>query len=53
VKLLGPTTKSDGQLYLTGLRDDLLDVPDMELNKYFKEWKSTLKEYSDYGGFEH
>lgn len=53
VKLLGPTTEKDDQLYLTGLRDDLLVIPDKELNKYFKEWKSTLKEYSDfYGGLE-
>ncbi|MGB8195131.1 MAG: MBL fold metallo-hydrolase [Chitinophagaceae bacterium] len=53
VKLLGPTTKKDDRLYLTGLQDDLLAVPDKELNKFFKEWKSTLKEYADFfGGLE-
>lgn len=51
VKLLGPTSKKNDELYLTGLKDDLLTVPDKDLNKYFKEWKSTLREYEDtYGG---
>jgi beta-lactamase superfamily II metal-dependent hydrolase len=45
VDLLGPTTKSGGKTYLTGLESDLLNVPDAEMNAPFKAWKSVLKEY--------
>lgn len=49
-ELLGPTVKKGGKLYLTGLQDNLLTVPDKELNKPFQEWKKALKEYHDYYG---
>ena len=42
---LGPTRKTDDGLFLTGLVDDLLRVPDEELNAPFKKWKQTLAAY--------
>ncbi|MBI5858075.1 MAG: competence protein [Sphingobacteriales bacterium] len=43
--LLGPTIKQGNETYLTDLVDDLLDVPDTDMNKPFKAWKSTLATY--------
>lgn len=45
-KLLGPTKTVNGQLYLTGLEDNLLDVVDSEMNQPFREWKKTLATYN-------
>ncbi|MEK7226432.1 MAG: MBL fold metallo-hydrolase [Bacteroidota bacterium] len=45
VELLGKTEKSGDELYITGLADDMLDVPDGEMNTPFKAWKKTLAEY--------
>ncbi len=44
--LLGPTRKVEGTLFLTGLVDNLLGVPDTEMNAPFKEWKAALAEYN-------
>jgi hypothetical protein len=45
-ELLGPTAKgADGELYLVGLVDDLLDVPDADMNQPFRKWKSALAAY--------
>ncbi len=41
-ELLGPTKLVDGVTILTGLVESLLDVPDEEMNKPFKEWKEAL-----------
>lgn len=49
-KLLGRTEKKDGKLYLTELHDNLLLVPDPELNTPFKAWKKALKKYADFYG---
>ena len=46
VELLGATRKVGNQTFLTGLEDDLLKVPDAEMNAPFKEWKDALKEYN-------
>ena len=45
-KLLGPTKTVNGQLYLTGLEDNLLDVADADMNEPFREWKNTLATYN-------
>jgi beta-lactamase superfamily II metal-dependent hydrolase len=45
-ELLGPTAKApDGSLHLVGLVDDLLAVPDQEMNAPFKGWKKALAAY--------
>ena len=46
VELLGATRKVGNKTFLTGLEDDLLKVPDTEMNAPFKEWKNALKEYN-------
>src|SRR5688572_21886557 len=46
VELLGATRKVGTQTFLTGLEDNLLKVPDTEMNAPFKEWKDALKEYN-------
>lgn len=43
---LGPTRKVDGETYLVGLEEDLLAVPDKEMNVPFKTWKDTLAVYN-------
>ena len=45
-ELLGPTKKIGNKLILTGLVDDLLAVPDAEMNREFRAWKAALKEYN-------
>ena len=49
VELLGPTQTVDGKVILTGRVDDLLAVPDAEMNKPFREWKEALQAYSQRG----
>jgi len=46
VELLGATRKVDSKTFLTGLEDNLLKVPDAEMNEPFKEWKTVLAEYN-------
>jgi beta-lactamase superfamily II metal-dependent hydrolase len=41
-ELLGPTQTGDGVTILTGLADNLLQVPDAAMNAPFKEWKGAL-----------
>lgn len=45
-QLLGATRKVGNQTFLTGLEDDLLKVPDTEMNAPFRGWKNALKEYN-------
>jgi beta-lactamase superfamily II metal-dependent hydrolase len=45
-ELLGPTRKVDDGLYLVALENDLLAVPDEELNEPFKVWKNALAVYN-------
>lgn len=45
-KLLGPTKTVDGQLYLTGLEENLLDVDDKDMNEPFRQWKQALATYN-------
>ncbi|MCC6968189.1 MAG: MBL fold metallo-hydrolase [Nitrospira sp.] len=45
-KLLGPTKMVDGQLYLTGLEENLLEVDAKDMNEPFREWKQTLATYN-------
>jgi beta-lactamase superfamily II metal-dependent hydrolase len=45
-ELLGPTQKVGNKLMLTGLVDDLLQVPDDQMNKPFLGWKRALKAYN-------
>src|SRR5262245_47420813 len=43
-RLLGPVVKHNGASYATHLEQDLLQVPDAEMNASFLEWKSALAE---------
>lgn len=45
-ELLGPTKQVDKELFLVGLEENLLKVPDEEMNKPFKAWKETLATYN-------
>ena len=45
-ELLGATKKVGNKLILTSLVDDLLQVPDAEMNREFRAWKAALKEYN-------
>ena len=49
IELLGATSKVDGKTYLTGLEDNLLNVPDTEMNEPFRAWKNALSEYHKRG----
>lgn len=44
-ELLGATKKVEGEVLVTDLVEDLLKVPDREMNKPFREWKAALSEY--------
>jgi beta-lactamase superfamily II metal-dependent hydrolase len=44
--LLGPTRVVDGETILTGLVDDLLAVPDAEMNTNFRAWKKALEAWN-------
>jgi beta-lactamase superfamily II metal-dependent hydrolase len=48
-ELLGPTRKTADGLFLVGLVDDLLGVPDEEMNAPFKTWKKALSVYNTRG----
>lgn len=43
LELLGPTNTSGAKLHLTGLEQNLLQVPDGELNAEFLEWKKRSR----------
>lgn len=45
-KLLGPTKSVDSETILTGLVDDLLAVPDSEMNQPFRAWKGALADWN-------
>lgn len=45
-EMLGPTKKVGKEVFLTGLVDNLLKVPDSEMNEPFKAWKNALKVYN-------
>jgi len=45
-EILGKTTSRNGRLYITGLEEDLLQVPNDEMNSQFRKWKSTLQHWS-------
>ena len=40
---LGPTAEHEGRLYCTGLVDDILGVPETQMNEPFQNWKRTLE----------
>lgn len=42
VELLGATQTMGDDTIITGLEENLLNVPDEEMNKYFKDWKEAL-----------
>lgn len=44
---LGPTAKIDGETLLTGLVDNLLQVPDAVMNEPFRNWKKALKAWNE------
>ncbi|HSL64548.1 MAG TPA: MBL fold metallo-hydrolase [Gaiellaceae bacterium] len=44
---LGPTVDYDGRVWATGLVDDLLAVPDAELNRPFRAWKRALRTWNE------
>jgi hypothetical protein len=41
-ELLGPVTKVNGNTILTGLVENLLEVPDQDMNREFLKWKKTI-----------
>jgi hypothetical protein len=41
-KMLGATQVVHGETIITGLEQDLLEVPDAEMNEYFRDWKAAL-----------
>lgn len=43
---LGPTVKADGRTWCVDLHDDLLAVPDAEMNAPFLKWKRTLETWN-------
>ena len=47
IDLLGPTRRIDKQTWLTGLVDNLLEVPDTEMNREFLAWKRTLQTWQE------
>ncbi len=48
-KSLGATTKVGTDTIITGLETDLRDVPDSEMNTYFRAWKRALKAWTARG----
>lgn len=44
-EMLGPTRTTADGVFLTGLEDNLLSVPDTEMNGPFLKWKQALKTY--------
>lgn len=51
-ELLGSTKVADGDTIITGLVDDLLGVPDGDMNEPFREWKKALTAWSERGEIE-
>lgn len=49
---LGPIESIDGQTIVTGLVDDLLAVPDEDMNAPFRRWKRALTAWNGRGGIE-
>jgi beta-lactamase superfamily II metal-dependent hydrolase len=50
--LLGPTKVVDKTTILTGLVDNLIEVPDKEMNKPFRDWKEALTAWNQRGQIE-
>jgi hypothetical protein len=50
--LLGPTKVVDKTTIITGLVDNLIDVPDKEMNEPFREWKKALTAWNQRGQIE-
>lgn len=48
-ELLGETVESDGITAVVSLHDDLLDVPDAEMNEPFRRWKESLTAFKRRG----
>jgi beta-lactamase superfamily II metal-dependent hydrolase len=46
---LGKTVAAGKELIITGLEENLLNVPDAEMNKPFLEWKNALKAFRQRG----
>lgn len=46
---LGETYTQDGITIITGLEENLLEVPDEQMNKPFKAWKKALKVFQKRG----
>ena len=51
-ELLGATVEHDGATFVTDLHDDLLQVPDEQMNEPFKRWKAALQTYAGRGPIE-
>jgi beta-lactamase superfamily II metal-dependent hydrolase len=49
---LGATKKVGEETIITALEDDLLDVPDAEMNTYFRGWKKALGVWRERGPIE-
>jgi beta-lactamase superfamily II metal-dependent hydrolase len=45
LKLLGPTKRVNGRAVVTGLVENLLDVPKAQMNKPFQQWQAALAAY--------
>ncbi len=45
--LLGPTATVDKDTILTGLVDNLLDIPDDQMNLPFRQWKNALSSWNN------
>lgn len=41
--VFGSSTEHEGQRFVVGLRDDIRDMDDAEMNRPFREWKAALK----------
>ena len=48
-ELLGPTVKDGKDLIITGLEENLLEVPDEEMNRPFLAWKNALRAFKKRG----
>jgi beta-lactamase superfamily II metal-dependent hydrolase len=46
-EMLGATTLVKGRHVITGLVDDIRNVPSSEMNKHFKSWSAALATYED------
>jgi beta-lactamase superfamily II metal-dependent hydrolase len=49
IELLGKTVKDGKDVVIIGLEENLLDVPDTEMNKPFLDWKNALKAFKARG----